>query len=150
MGEPHVRAPLETASHLTAALLDLSAGKVEPMLAPTKEGHGTGHPGVPLSTALQRIYMPAAMELLMARDPKLKPERAAEEMADKLGGEPRPATLLHWWRHLDEGGETQDVEIFRAFVEQAKREVAARGLDADAYLPLVEAMAGRERGRSFR
>jgi hypothetical protein len=150
MGEPNVRAPLDTASHLTAALLDLYAGKVDPMLTPTKEGRGTGHPGVALSTALQRIYMPAAMELLMARDPNLKPKRAAKEMSAKLGGEPRPATLLHWWHHLDEGGETEDVKIFRALVVQVKREVAARGLDADAYLPLVETMLARESGRSFR
>jgi hypothetical protein len=153
MGEPNVAAPTDAASHLTAALCDLYAGKVDPMLALTpeeKEGRGAGRPGVALSTALQRIYPPVAMVLLMARDPKVTPERAAEEMSAKLGGDPRPATLLHWWRHLDEGGETEDVEIFRALVEQAKREVAARGLDADAYLPLVEAMAVGERGRSFR
>ena len=87
----------------------------------------------------------------MERDPNLKPKRAAEEVSAKLGGEPRPATLLYWWRHLDEGGETEDdVEIFRALVEQAKREVDERRLDADAYLPLVEAMVAGERGRSFR
>jgi hypothetical protein len=153
MGEPNVRTPLDTVSHLTAAILDLYAGKIDPMLVPSreeKEERGAGHPGLALSTALQRIDIPVAMELLMARDPKLKPERAANIVADQLGGEPRPATLLHWWRTLDAGGETDDVKIFRALVAQAKREVAARGLDADAYLRVVETMLARESGRSFR
>lgn len=153
MGEPNVRAPTDAASHLTAALLDLYACKVDPMLALTrkeKEGHGTGRPGLALSVALQRTYMPAAMELLMARDPNLKPKRAAEWLSAKLDGKPSAATLFYWWHHLDEGGDTEDVKIFRALVEQAKRAVAARGLDADNYLPLVEAMAAGQSGKSFR
>ena len=153
MGETNVRPPVDAVSHLTAALCDLYAGKVDPMLALTpdeREGRGTGRPGVALSTSLQRVTTSVTMELLMARDPKLKPEPAAKMVSAQLGGEPRPATLLHWWHTLDAGGETEDVEIFRALVAQAKREVAARGLDADAYLPLVETMLAGEFGRSFR
>ncbi len=151
MGEPNVRSPLETVGHLMAAMLDLDAGKVDPMLARTREeGRGPGHLGVALSAAVQRAPIAAAMELLMARDPNLKPGQAAKMVSAKLGGDPRPATVLHWWRTLDAGGETKDVEIFRALVAQAKREVAARGLDADVYLPLVETMLARESGRSFR
>ena len=153
MGETNVRPPVDAVSHLTAALCGLYAGKVDPMLALTpdeREGRGTGRPGIALSTSLQRVATSVTMELLMARDRKLQPEPAAKMVSAQLGGEPRPATLLHWWRTLDAGGETEDVEIFRALVAQAKREVAARGLDADAYLPLVETMLARESGRSFR
>jgi hypothetical protein len=153
MGEPNVRAPLDTITHLDAALVDLYDNKVDPMLAPTPEEKKVrpGHPGLSLSTALQRIDLPVAMELLMmARGPKLRPEQAAEEISAKLGGEPRSATLLHWWHRLKGGGETEDAKIFRAKIELTKRGVADRGRDAGAYLLLVETITARERGRSFR
>ena len=77
MGLPHPPAPLDTVSHLGAALFALSDGKDgDPMLSLTKEvKRKRPNPGTPLSTRLQRTELPVWMELLRKRrSRRLTPE----------------------------------------------------------------------------
>ena len=64
---------------------------------------------------------------------------AAKELLDLLRDSLAEA-LVRQWRTLKAGGESIPAESFRDQVDLVKREVDARGMDADAYIAVIRTM----------
>lgn len=125
-------------NRLVAALTD---DEPDPILSPRrKDGEAArrGAPKLPLNTQLERVEPAVALDLLMAKAPQ-SPEDAAKGVLDLLR-ESHAEALVRQWRKLSAGGDSIPAEIFRELRDTVKREVDARGMDADAYIAVIRTM----------